>query len=54
VLLRLCFMTYWSFGGMSSGHAVTRLLIAWVLGLAVFAILSRFARQIYVGRHKSR
>lgn len=51
VLTRLGLMTYWSLSGIDYEFSDRRLLLAWCLGLIALAMLSRFAWQIWSGRH---
>lgn len=53
VLTRLSLMTYWSLGSVDS-FSVARLSLFWVLALIAFAMLARFAWQIWTGRHQTR
>lgn len=50
--VRLGLMTYWSRADAEYSTSGSRLLIAWILGLIVLAMLSLFGWQIWTGRHK--
>jgi hypothetical protein len=53
VLTRLSLMTFWSFDSVES-TAPARLVLFWILAVVALAMLSRFAWQIWTGRHQSR
>ena len=51
VLARLGLMTFWSISEGGAAISDARLVLFWVLALAVLAMLSRFAWQISSGKH---
>lgn len=54
VFTRLGLMTYWSLAAEGTVTSNGRLVLFWVLSLAVLAMLTRFAWQVRSGRHRSR
>jgi hypothetical protein len=54
VITRLSLMTYWSLTAESAVTSNGRLVLFWVLSMAVLAMLTRFAWQVRTGRHRTR
>jgi hypothetical protein len=52
VLTRLSLMTFWSIDSVDAASPA-RLGLYWILAIIVLVMLSRFAWQIWTGRHRT-